>query len=49
MVELKEIKGTSKKTGKPFTGYVFVVGDFESPMFFPRKIELQYIKDHIND
>lgn len=49
MVELQQIKGTSKKTGKEFTGYVFKVGDFTSPMFFPSKIELEYINDHLTD
>lgn len=42
-IKLVTIEGTSKKTNKPFTGYAFQVGDFQSPMFFPSKIELDYI------
>lgn len=49
MVELKQKQLKSKKTGKDFTAYVFAVGDYESPIFFPSKIELQYIEEHINE
>lgn len=49
MVELKQKNLTSKKTGKQFTAYCFAVGDYESPIFFPSKIELQYINEHINE
>lgn len=49
MVELKQKTLKSKKTGKEFTAYVFAVGDFESPIFFPSKIELQYIEAHLDE
>lgn len=44
MIQLKEIKGTSKTSGKQYTGYVVKIGEYETPMFFPSKIELMYIK-----
>lgn len=47
-MELKELKLTSKKTGKPFTAYCFQVGDYQSPIFFPSKIELDYIQQHLS-
>ena len=49
MVELKQKTLKSKKTGKEFTAYCFSVGDYDSPIFFPSKIELQYIEEHLND
>lgn len=49
MIELVQKTLKSKKTGKEFTAYVFAVGDFESPIFFPSKIEKQYLEEHINE
>lgn len=49
MVEFKQKTGISKKTGKEFTAYVFCVGDYESPLMFPSKIELEYIQQHLED
>ena len=46
-MQLKEIKGTSKKTGKEYTGYVVQIGEYSTPMFFPSKVELIYIKEQI--
>lgn len=46
-MQLKEINGTSKKTGKDFTGYVVSIGEYTTPMFFPSKIELMYIKEQL--
>lgn len=46
-MQLLEVKGTSKKSGKPFTGYTVKIGEFETPMFFPSKIELMYIKSFL--
>lgn len=43
-MELVQINGVSKKTGKPFTGYVVQIGEYQTPMFFPSKIELDYIQ-----
>lgn len=48
MVELKQLQLKSKKTGKPFTAYVFEVGKFRSPIFFPSEIELMYIQKQLN-
>lgn len=47
-MKLEEVQGTSKKTGKPFTGYVVKIGEYSTPMFFPSKVELIYIKDQLN-
>lgn len=47
-MHLEEVQGTSKKTGKPFTGYVVKIGEYSTPMFFPSKVELIYIKDQLN-
>lgn len=46
-MQLEQINGTSKKTGKPFTGYVVKIGEYQTPMFFPSKVELLYIKEQI--
>lgn len=47
-MQLKEIKGVSKKTGKEFTAYCVEIGEYRTPLFFPSKIELMYIKSIIN-
>lgn len=47
-MELKSKTITSKKNGKSFTAYYFAVGDFESPIFFPSKIELNYLKSYFD-
>lgn len=46
-MQLKEITGTSKKSGKQFTGYVVQIGEYRTPMFFPSNIELMYIKNYL--
>lgn len=46
-MKLEEIKGKSKKTGKDYVGYVVKIGEYQTPMFFPSKVELIYIKQHI--
>lgn len=46
-MKLEEVQGTSKKTGKPFTGYVVKIGEYSTPMFFPSKVELIYIKEQL--
>ena len=47
-MELVEIKGKSKKTGKDYTGYCVKIGEYTTPIFFPSKIELMYIKNRLN-
>lgn len=47
-MQLVEIKGKSKKTGKEYTGYVIQIGEYQTPIFFPSKIELMYIQHRIN-
>lgn len=47
-MQLKEVKGKSKKTGKEYTAYVVRIGEYETPMFFPSKVELIYIKSILN-
>lgn len=46
-MQLIEIKGTSKKTNKAFVGYAVQIGEYQTPMFFPSKIELMYIKSYL--
>ena len=46
-MHLEEIHGKSKKTGKEYIGYVVKIGEYSTPMFFPSKVELIYIKQHI--
>lgn len=48
-MELKQIKGISKKTGKEFTGYVVEIGDFQTPMFFPTPVERKYLEDFLQN
>lgn len=48
-MHLVEIKGKSKKTGKDFTGYAVKIGEYQTPMFFPSKVELIYIKEQLNE
>lgn len=46
-MQLQEIKGKSKKTGKEYTAYTIKIGEYQTPLFFPSKIELMYIKNII--
>lgn len=46
-MQLKQVNGKSKKTGKTWTAYQIVIGKFKSPLFFPSEIELDYIKSHL--
>ena len=46
-MELQQVKGTSKKTGKEFIGYCVAIGKYKTPLFFPSPIELDYIMDYI--
>ena len=45
MVKLQQVKNVSKKTGKEYTAYQFIVGDWSSPyMFINSKYELEALK-----
>lgn len=46
-MQLEEVKGKSKKTGKEYTAYCIKIGEYSTPLFFPSKIELMYIKSYI--
>jgi len=46
---LEEVQGKSKKTGKAYTAYRVKIGKYNTPLFFPSEIELDYIKEHIRD
>lgn len=46
-MQLVEVKGTSKKTGNPYTAYCVKIGEYSTPLFFPSKVELIYIKEHL--
>lgn len=49
MVELKEKRIKSKKTGKEYTACVITIGEYETPIFFPSDIEKKYILDQLNE
>ena len=46
-MQLEQVKGKSKKTGKEYTAYRVLIGKYSTPLFFPSEIELDYIKNHI--
>lgn len=46
-MQLKQIQGTSKKTGKNYTAYYIAIGKYHTPLFFPSEIELDYIKNYL--
>lgn len=46
-MELKQVQGKSKKTGKEWTGYVVQIGRFQTPVFFPSEVELWYIEQYL--
>ena len=46
-MQLEQISGKSKKTGKEYTAYRVKIGKYATPLFFPSEIELDYIKNHI--
>ena len=48
-MQLQEVRGTSKKTGKEYTGYCVKIGEYSTPLFFPSKIELMYIKKYLQN
>lgn len=48
-MQLQEVNGKSKKTGKPYTAYRVCIGKYKTPLFFPSEIELDYIKTHLSD
>lgn len=48
-MQLEEVKGKSKKTGKEYTAYCVKIGEYRTPYFFPSKVELIYIKQHIRN
>lgn len=48
-MQLQEVQGTSKKTGKEYTAYCVKIGEYSTPLFFPSKIELMYIKNYLKN
>lgn len=46
-MQLEQIQGKSKKTGKEYTAYRVKIGKYNTPLFFPSEIELDYIKSHL--
>ena len=46
-MQLEQVQGTSKKTGKEYTAYCVRIGEYRTPLFFPSKIELMYIKSYL--
>lgn len=46
-MQLVKIQGKSKKTGKEYTAYAVKIGEYQTPIFFPSKVELLYIQDQL--
>lgn len=46
-MQLQEVHGTSKKTGKEYIAYCVKIGEYSTPLFFPSNIELMYIKNFL--
>lgn len=46
-MELKSKTIKSKKNGKEYTAYYIAIGDYVTPIFFPSKVELVYIKGQL--
>lgn len=46
-MQLEEVQGTSKKTGKQYKAYRIKIGEFTTPLFFPSRIEEMYIKNFL--
>lgn len=46
---LKKEQVKSKKNGKTYTGYKVVIEEYETPLFFPSKIESMYLDEFIAD
>lgn len=45
---IRKLTGTNKK-GKDYTAYVIRLGDYETPMLFPTKLERAYLNDFIGE
>lgn len=48
-MQLQQVQGTSKKTGKEYTAYCVKIGEYSTPLFFPSKIELMYIQNYLKN
>ena len=46
-MHLQKVEGKSAKTGKSYTGYKLVIGKYESPLFFPTRLESWYIDEYL--
>lgn len=46
-MQLVKVENVSKKTGKPYTAYCVKIGEYQTPLFFPSKVELIYIKQQL--
>ena len=46
-MELQQVKGKSKKTGKEYTAYCVAIGKYKTPLFFPSEVELEYIQNQL--
>lgn len=47
-MELKEVSGKSK-TGKDWSGYVVIIGRYQTPLFFPSDVERWYIDSYLKN
>lgn len=41
-IKIEKFEGLSK-SGKPYVGFKFIAGDYESPAIFPDKIHSDYL------
>lgn len=46
-MQLKQITGKSKKTGKDWIGYVVEIGRYSTPVFYPSEVELWYLQKYM--
>lgn len=45
---IRKLRGTNKK-GKEYQAYIIRLGDYETPMLFPTKLESKYLDDFIGE
>lgn len=48
-MQLQEVTGKSKKTGKEWKGYCVAIGKYKTPVFFPSEVELWYIEKYLEN
>lgn len=46
-MKLEKVEGKSQKTGKSYVGYRLSIGKYQSPLFFPTRLESWYIDEYL--